>query len=192
MSDGDGVEQPSDSNGHKLKIKPIDFLEAKMRAQNAPEFVSVGPGFFCRISRSICSRWILHLSASHFRASCSFIGTRARSSDESAANTRVTPGSGPNALEPERTKYKNDLAAISDQLRQYIHASDKLQLLVPKSASIDAVFSCSGRESYHENVDVLGVLEVVGVKAGYSALFEMQSSTTIKLHVDFGPVEYSI
>lgn len=44
MSDGDGVEQPSDSNGHKLKIKPIDFLEAKLRAQNAPEFISVGPG----------------------------------------------------------------------------------------------------------------------------------------------------
>lgn len=37
----DGVEQPSDANGHKLTIKPIDFLKAKLESVKLPEFINV-------------------------------------------------------------------------------------------------------------------------------------------------------
>ena len=88
--------------------------------------------------------------------------------------------------------YTKAITPFITNLQKMLSTSDTLQLLVPKGGYIDASFSCSGRESYEGEASVLGVFEVVGVKAGFSALFEMKSSTTLKLHVDFAAVEYTL
>ncbi len=64
-------------------------------------------------------------------------------------------------------------------------STDHIDLLVPKKATIDAKFEFSGSERYSYDVSMGGMIEVVTVKGGYSALFECKSSNEIKLHVDF-------
>jgi hypothetical protein len=98
----------------------------------------------------------------------------------------------PGATDADKEARRAALKPYKDAVRELVKTSDKLQLLVPKSASIDAEFACSGGETYSANAGLEGVIQVVGVKAGYSALFEMKSSTSVRLHVDFAPVEYSL
>jgi hypothetical protein len=98
----------------------------------------------------------------------------------------------PDATTAERDARRAALQPYKKAVRELIDSSDKLQLLVPKSANIDAEFSCSGGESYSANAGAEGVIQVVGIKAGYSALFEMKSSTSVRLHVEFAPVEFSV
>jgi hypothetical protein len=69
---------------------------------------------------------------------------------------------------------------------------NKMQLLVPNSAKIDATFACGGCESYGVNAGAEGVIQVVGIKAGFSAMFELHSSTSVHLEVTFAPVEYTL
>ena len=90
------------------------------------------------------------------------------------------------------TKYNQALDNLSKILQDMINKTQTLKLLTPKSATIDASFECGGSESLGMNVGAEGVIQVVGVKAGYSAMFELHSSTTIKMHIDFALVEYTI
>jgi hypothetical protein len=90
------------------------------------------------------------------------------------------------------TEYNNAIQPVMNAIKGALTSADKLQLLAPKAATIDASFECGGSESYAETMGVEGVIQVVGVKAGFSAMFELHSSTTLKLHVEFAPVEYTI
>ena len=88
--------------------------------------------------------------------------------------------------------YEAKLQMIKNHLIKAVQDTKKMQLLVPNKATIDAEFSCSGGESYGYEVGAEGVIEVVGVKGGFSALYEMKSSMTIRMHVEFAPVEYDL
>ncbi|MFH7245252.1 MAG: hypothetical protein ACHWZW_20635 [Spirulina sp.] len=71
-------------------------------------------------------------------------------------------------------------------------STSSVDLLVPKSASIDAEFEFYGAERYAADVSVGAMVEVVTVKGGYSALYETHSSNKVKLHVDFVTVAASL
>lgn len=92
----------------------------------------------------------------------------------------------------EKAAHPQMMKIFKDTVKQYVRNSEAIQLLVPNKASIDADFSCSGGETYGGNVGMEGVFQVVGVKGGYSALFEMRSAATVRLHVDFAPVEFKL
>lgn len=88
--------------------------------------------------------------------------------------------------------YEDAIAPIKEALSDMLENSDNLQLLVPSAASIDAEFSCGGSESYSATAGAGGVVKVVNVNAAFSSMFELHASTTVRLHVDFAPVEYTI
>jgi hypothetical protein len=91
-----------------------------------------------------------------------------------------------------RAVHTQAMAVFKNAIKEYVKRSESIQLLVPNKASIEAEFNCSGGESYSGNAGIEGVFQVVGIKAGYSALFEMRSSATVRLHVDFAPVEFKL
>lgn len=70
--------------------------------------------------------------------------------------------------------------------------STDMHILLPKNASIDAEFEFHGRESYEAGASAGGQVQIVTINAGYSALYEAQSSNKVKLHVDFETVAVRI
>ncbi len=68
----------------------------------------------------------------------------------------------------------------------------ELQMLLPKTATIDAEFEFHGSESYAASVSGGAQVKVVTVSAGYSALYETSSSNKVKLHIEFASVPVQI
>lgn len=67
-----------------------------------------------------------------------------------------------------------------------------LNLLLPKSATIDAEFEFHGREAYSANVGVGAQVNIVNISAGYSALYETSSRNKVVLHIEFASVAVRI
>lgn len=102
--------------------------------------------------------------------------------DTSLAN--VNPLSAFPGVESVVGAVKSIAAATSDPTDMHI--------LLPKNASIDAEFEFHGRESYQAGATVGGQVQIVTINAGYSALYEAQSSNKVKLHIDFETVAVKI
>jgi hypothetical protein len=67
---------------------------------------------------------------------------------------------------------------------------EAIDLLVPKSADLDASFEFHGNERYEGEAEVGAMVQLVTVKAGMSALYESTSSSkvSLKLHFESVPV----
>ncbi len=98
----------------------------------------------------------------------------------------------PQLPDPNDPGYQDAIQSVKDSIIEMLRSNDKIQLLVPKTATIDAEFSMGGSESASINAGVGGMIKVVNVNAGFSALFELHSSTTVRLHVDFAQAEYTL
>jgi hypothetical protein len=82
------------------------------------------------------------------------------------------------------------LGPINDMLKAVSESLPSLDLLLPKSAKLHAEFSYEGHEAYEMSEDIAGDvtyegLVSVGVRAGYSALYEATSKNRITLDVEF-------
>ncbi len=73
---------------------------------------------------------------------------------------------------------------------------DELNLLLPSSAKIHAEFTFEARERYDVaasgNLGVAAEVAVVGISAGFSALYEAKSTNKITLDIDFAPVNIKL
>ncbi len=69
---------------------------------------------------------------------------------------------------------------------------DEIDLLVPRTAKINAQFAFEASESYAGSAAVGGMVNVVAVAAGYSALYETSSANKITLDVEFAAVNYTL
>lgn len=86
--------------------------------------------------------------------------------------------------------YKKALQHLIDSVKNLDKA--QIQLLVPNSAHIDATFACSGTDSMKASASGGGSFDVATVNAGFSELFEIKSSCSVSLKVDFAPVVYTL
>lgn len=87
------------------------------------------------------------------------------------------------------------LAPVTDVVRSIAAATAEptdLNLLLPKSATIDAEFEFHGREAYSAQASAGAQINVVNISAGYSALYETSSSNKVKLHIEFASVAVRI
>jgi hypothetical protein len=87
------------------------------------------------------------------------------------------------------------IPAIEDALRNVAAATAEptnLNLLLPKSAVIDAEFEFHGSEAYSAEASVGAMVKLVTVEAGYSALYSVSSSNKVKLHIEFETVNLTI
>ncbi len=86
--------------------------------------------------------------------------------------------------EPFKSIIRNVAAATAEP-------SD-LNLLLPKSATIDAEFEFHASEAYELSAEVGAQIKLVTVAAGFSALYETSSSNKVSLHVEFESVNLRI
>jgi len=84
------------------------------------------------------------------------------------------------------------VSEVMDTLRAGISRVDDVDLLVPKSARIEAEFEFEASEAYSADASLGGMVNVVSVSAGYSALYTTSTRNKIKLEVDFAVVNYRI
>jgi hypothetical protein len=85
--------------------------------------------------------------------------------------------------------------AIRDAIRNIAAATaepSELNLLLPRSATIDAEFEFHGNERYSANLQAGAQINVVNITAGYSALYETSSRNKVKLHIEFSSVPVTI
>lgn len=87
-------------------------------------------------------------------------------------------------------------AGIAKLVKAMGASTSSLDLLLPQKAHIHAEFTFEGRESESANVsgNAGGMIElvVVGVSAGYSALYEEKSTNKISMDIDFVSVNVPI
>jgi hypothetical protein len=114
-------------------------------------------------------------------------------------NKQTPPGTTPAQNDPlgQLLSFGGSIASapvegIKQVIRTVAHDMDSISLLVPKSASIDAVFKFHANESYSMNAEGGAMIQLVTVKAGYSALFAVETSNEVKLHVDFALVNFDL
>ena len=69
---------------------------------------------------------------------------------------------------------------------------DSMDILLPKDAKIHAEFEFQGSDKMSADVSVGGQVEVVTVKAGFSAMYESKSSNKITLDVNFVTVHVGL
>ena len=84
------------------------------------------------------------------------------------------------------------LKKVLDVVVSAAAASDGIDLLIPKTAQIHAEFEFQGSDSYTVDASLGAQVEVVTVKAGFSALYATTSKNKITLDVDFGLAHYNI
>jgi hypothetical protein len=87
---------------------------------------------------------------------------------------------------------KAPLNGFKQVLSSVAHDMDSISLLVPKTASIDATFKFHANESESFGAEVGGMIQLVTVKAGMSALFAVETSNEVHLHVDFALVNFNL
>ncbi|HUQ07942.1 MAG TPA: hypothetical protein VM261_35850 [Kofleriaceae bacterium] len=75
-----------------------------------------------------------------------------------------------------------------DMVAKAAHAVDHLDVLVPTKASIDAEFEFHAAEKMTGEAALGAAIEMVTIKAGYSALYEATSRNKVSLHVEFALV----
>ena len=69
---------------------------------------------------------------------------------------------------------------------------DSMDILIPKDAKIHAEFEFQGSDKMSVDLSAGGQVEVVTVKAGYSAMYESKSSNKITLDVNFVTVHVGL
>lgn len=69
---------------------------------------------------------------------------------------------------------------------------DEIDLLVPKTAKIRAEFEFEASEQYAGSFAIGGMVNVIAVAAGYSALFQTATRNKVTLDVDFAVVNYRL
>ena len=84
------------------------------------------------------------------------------------------------------------VSEVMEGLRSGIAQVDSIDLLVPKSARIEAEFEFEASEEYSADASLGGMVNVVSVSAGYSALYSTSTRNKIRLEVDFAVVNYRI
>ncbi|MFZ4506598.1 MAG: hypothetical protein ACOYON_02740 [Fimbriimonas sp.] len=77
-------------------------------------------------------------------------------------------------------------------LLSMMSSSENLELLLPKTASIDAEFKFQATTKVDGGIDVGVMVQVVSVKGGYSALYEESSSNSVNLKVNYVAVQVPI
>lgn len=83
-------------------------------------------------------------------------------------------------------------ADLEKLLRAVSLSLPSLDLLLPKTAKIHAEFSFEGREKVSGGAEAGVAVDVVSVKAGYSAMYEMKSSNRITLDINFESVNVAL
>lgn len=105
-------------------------------------------------------------------------------------------GAGGSALaSTETTSSINDMLGsdkLSKALNEAAKAVTDIDLLVPKTAKITADFEFEATDAVSASASVGGLVKVVSVSAGFSALYTSTSKNKIHLEVDFVSVNYVI
>lgn len=81
---------------------------------------------------------------------------------------------------------------LADALIRVVDSSEALDVLLPKTAKIHAEFEFQASERYEYGVEIGAMVEVVTIRAGYSALYETSSKNKITLDVDFAAVNVKV
>lgn len=81
---------------------------------------------------------------------------------------------------------------IVSGLRAGLASLEEIDLLVPTKATIDAEFEFEASEAYSADASLGGMVQVVSVAAGYSALYETSTRNKITLHLEFAAVNYRL
>ncbi|WP_439545487.1 hypothetical protein [Sandarakinorhabdus sp.] len=107
----------------------------------------------------------------------------------------VTTGGGSALASTETTSSINDMLGsdkLSKALNEAAKAVTDIDLLVPKTAKITADFEFEATDAVSASASVGGLVKVVSVSAGFSALYTSTSKNKIHLEVDFVSVNYVI
>ena len=83
-------------------------------------------------------------------------------------------------------------AAAGQLIQTLAKGIDDLDVLLPKTAKIHAEFEFHGSERYSYDVAAGCAVEMVTVKAGYSAMYEASSSNRVTLDVEFQSVHVEL
>jgi hypothetical protein len=84
-------------------------------------------------------------------------------------------------------------AEVANKLLKALAKSvDDLDVLLPKTAKIHGEFEFHGSEKYAYGAEAGCAVEMVTVKAGYSAMYEASSSNKVTLDVEFVSVHVEI
>jgi hypothetical protein len=89
----------------------------------------------------------------------------------------------------------NAREAAANALRSLARSASEpseLNVLLPKTATIDAEFEFHGAESYSAEMGAGAMVQLVSVNAGYSALYTVSSSNRVRLHIEFQTVNVTI
>lgn len=81
---------------------------------------------------------------------------------------------------------------VMEGLRSGVGQLEEIDLLVPKSARIEAEFEFEASEAWSAGASLGGMIQVVTVSAGYSALYQTSTRNKIRLEVDFASVNYRL
>jgi hypothetical protein len=90
---------------------------------------------------------------------------------------------------PVKTDGQNDTALAAKIIQSLLASSDTIDLLLPKSACIEADFTFQGSEKIEEEIGVGAAIDVVNVNAGFSYLYSETSSNHIHLKIDYVMVQ---
>jgi hypothetical protein len=77
------------------------------------------------------------------------------------------------------------VADLMQAIGKGLHSLEEINLLIPAKASLDAEFEFHANESYAGEAAAGAQIQLVTVKAGFSALYSSASSNRVKLHLDF-------
>ncbi len=114
--------------------------------------------------------------------------TVARMAKAAAANPGTSTAPSPETAALNKAGAAVDLTpakAMGDLVKVVGESLTSLDLLLPKTAKIHAEFSYQGSDSASVNASVGGMVQVVTVNAGFSAMYSSTSSNKITLDVDF-------
>lgn len=84
------------------------------------------------------------------------------------------------------------VSEVMEGLRSGVGQLEEIDLLVPKSARIEAEFEFEASEAYSGEASLGVTVQVVSVAAGYSALYQTSTRNKIRLEVDFATVNYRL
>jgi hypothetical protein len=84
------------------------------------------------------------------------------------------------------------VGGLFDALSRGLHSIEQIDLLVPKTASLETEFEFHASESYGGQASVGGMIQVVTLQAGFHALYEASSRNRIRMKIDFVSVPFDL
>src|SRR5262249_54450619 len=119
--------------------------------------------------------------------------TRGAKAALKAATTPDAAASAQSSAEGAITSIVGASSPMNKTLAQVIKgatADTGIDLLIPKTAHLHADFEFQGSEAMSVHGEVGGMIEMVTVKAGMSALYTSSSKNRVTIDVDFATVHY--